>query len=92
MVTVLEREIETGGSASSSSTPNENGTGSNAGQARASGVEEHVTSAHARPGHGDAGGGGGEKKKREYTAKQMEVVKRVKGCKQYEYYEILAGE
>lgn len=88
MITIIEREIETGGSASGSNMPN--GTGATAG--RASGVEEHVTSAHSRPGRA-AGGGGGEKpKKREYTVQQMEVVKRVKGCKHHEYYEILSCE
>ncbi|KAG7093677.1 hypothetical protein E1B28_007335 [Marasmius oreades] len=38
--------------------------------------------------NGTAGGLGGEK--REYTAEQMEVVRRVRSCKVTEYYEILA--
>lgn len=55
-------------------------------------MEEHVTSAHHRSTAG-AGGSGGEKpKKREFTAKQMEIVKRVKTCKHHEYYAILSGE
>ena len=89
MITILEREIESGGSGSSSA-PN-----GSASTAKASGVEEHVTNAHARPGHTastTASGAGEKAKKREYTPKQMEVVKRVKGCKHHEYYEILAGE
>jgi len=106
MITIVEREIEIGGSGSGSGSTTPNGTGAGTGtgaanEARASGVEEHVTSARPRPGHsGTASGsagvnriGAGEKpKKREYTVKQMEVVKRVKGCKHHEYYEILSGE
>ncbi|KAG2128582.1 hypothetical protein DEU56DRAFT_891182 [Suillus clintonianus] len=38
--------------------------------------------------NGTAGGMGGEK--REFTAEQLKVVKRVKGCKVTEYYEILS--
>jgi DnaJ family protein B protein 12 len=97
MITIIEREIETGGSGSSTPSPMPNGSGT-----RASGVEEHVTSAHSRPGHGTGTGtGSGKEKKveeekgkgkREYTAKQMEVVVRVKKCKHHEYYEILACE
>jgi DnaJ family protein B protein 12 len=95
MITIIEREIETGGSSSSSgSNANAGSNGTNTG-ARASGVEEHVTSAHARPGHGSAKVKVDEKekekpKKREYTTKQMEVVMRVKKCKHHEYYDILA--
>lgn len=70
---------------------------------KASGVEEHVTSAHQRPGHASSSTGAGpsrpaaaakdeKPKKREYTVKQLEVVKRVKSCKGHQYYEILAGE
>jgi len=92
LVTILEREISTGGS--SSSGPSENGSASNSrqnGAAKASGVEEHVTSAHARPGHGAAPPKEAAPKKREYTAKQLDVVKRVNSCRHHEYYEILAG-
>jgi DnaJ family protein B protein 12 len=39
-------------------------------------------------GNGTAGGIGGEK--REYTAEQATVVRRVRGCKVTEYYEILS--
>ncbi|KAK1922417.1 endoplasmic reticulum protein [Papiliotrema laurentii] len=92
MVTVIEREIESGGSSStaaSTSPPTPNG-GGNGSTAKATGVEEHITSARARPGHADKQPE--PSKKREYTAKQMEVVKRVKACKHHEYYEILAVE
>ncbi|KAF8916345.1 hypothetical protein CPB85DRAFT_1290959 [Mucidula mucida] len=43
---------------------------------------------HRNASHGTAGGMGGEK--REYTAEQVTIVKRVRGCKVTEYYEILA--
>jgi DnaJ family protein B protein 12 len=98
-------------SSSPAPTPNEEAGPSGAGsrsRATASGVEEHMTSAHARPGHapksgttaaggagsgaGAAGSGSDKGKKREYTVKQMEVVKRVKTCQHHQYYEILAGE
>ncbi|WVR09205.1 hypothetical protein IAU60_006267 [Kwoniella sp. DSM 27419] len=112
LVVVIEREIESGGSSSTSTggaspapsapasgagTPN----GASAGKAKATGVEEHVTSAHSRPGHGAKPAAASTSststatpapKKREYTAKQLEVVKRVKACKQHAYYEILAVE
>lgn len=98
MVTIVEREIESGGSSSTAgtgtSTPNGPSTPNGAAggsSARASGVEEHITSAKSRPGHHTDSGAGDKGKKREYTAKQMEVVKRVKGCKGHQYYEILAG-
>ena len=90
MITIIQREIDTGGSASASESKTPNGAGDS--PARASGVEEHVTSAHHRPGHGTAAGAGDKPKKREFTPKQIEVVKRVKGCKHHEYYEILAGK
>jgi DnaJ family protein B protein 12 len=102
MVTIVEREISI--STSSSSTQNgsaaaSSGTSTPQAQGKASGVEEHVTSAHQRPGHKSAPGGanaeasgsGSGSKKREYTPKQMEVVKRVKSCQHHEYYKILAG-
>ncbi|WVW79090.1 hypothetical protein I302_101054 [Kwoniella bestiolae CBS 10118] len=103
MVIAIEREIESGGSGSGTSTPTPGSStpnGDAGSKAKASGVEEHLTSAHSRPGHGtksttsatnkESAGAGGSKKS--YTAKQMEVVKRVKGCKHHEYYEILAVE
>lgn len=91
MVSIIEREIESGGSSSTSSTspptPN-NGT-----SARTTGVEEHITNARPRPGHSSTPAGGDDKgKKREYTSKQLEIVKRVKSCKHHEYYEILSSK
>lgn len=65
-----------------------------------SATEEHPSASGAKQRHpqknasankpkaqGTAGGAGGEK--REYTAEQGAVVKRVKSCKVTEYYEIL---
>ncbi|EEB90592.1 hypothetical protein MPER_11179 [Moniliophthora perniciosa FA553] len=79
--------------ASGSSSANENTATS------ASGAEAHPSASGAKHRHthksdsqsnlnGTAGGLGGEK--REYTAEQMDVVKRVRACKVTEYYEILA--
>lgn len=79
LVSIVTREIAVGGT---SSQPEASSS-----KAKASGVEEHVTSAQQRPGHTAESSA---PKKREYTAKQIEVVKRVKGCKAHEYYEILA--
>lgn len=97
MVTIVEREISTSsqnGSAPSASA-SASGTSTPA-QGKASGVEEHVTSAHQRPGKsasaGNAEASGSGTKKREYTPKQAEVVKRVKSCQHHEYYKILAGQ
>ncbi|OCF44945.1 endoplasmic reticulum protein [Kwoniella heveanensis CBS 569] len=120
LITIIEREIETGGTAnagtsgsanasgspspspapSQSSAPTPNGTGptTNSKATKATGVEEHVTSAHSRPGHGSSekkaepSSSTSTAKKREFTPKQLEVVKRVKACKHHEYYEILAVE
>jgi DnaJ family protein B protein 12 len=56
-------------------------------------VEEHITSAHQRKtASASAEASGSGSKKREFTPKQMEVVKRVKSCQHHEYYKILAGE
>jgi DnaJ family protein B protein 12 len=63
-------------------------------QGKASGVEEHVTSAQRRTAASTSKPAetkeGGEKKA--YTAKQIEVVARVKRCRHHAYYEILAVE
>lgn len=96
MVTIVEREIKVteNGSASTSAS----GTSTPTAQGKASGVEEHVTSAHQRPGHktaassSNAEASGSGTKKREYTTKQIEVVKRVKSCQHHEYYQILSCE
>lgn len=53
----------------------------------AAGIKHRHTQSKAN-GNGTAGGLGGEK--REYTADQANVVKRVRSCKVTEYYEILA--
>jgi DnaJ family protein B protein 12 len=59
-----------------------------------SSTETHPSAAGAKHRHttsttnGTAGGSGGEK--REYTAEQHAVVKRVRACKVTEYYEILS--
>ena len=96
MVTIVEREISV--SSTNGSAPASSGASTPQGTAKASGVEEHVTSAHQRPGHKTAAGAanaeasGSGTKKREYTPKQMEVVKRVKSCQHHEYYKILAGK
>jgi DnaJ family protein B protein 12 len=96
MVTIIERDIAK--SETSGSTAESSGTSTPQTKAKATGVEEHVTSAHQRPGHKTATGGanaeasGSGTKKREYTPKQMEVVKRVKSCQHHEYYKILAGK
>ena len=99
MITIVEKEISISesksGSSPEASTSNGPGTPNggpstpstpNGTSARASGVEEHLSSAHARRHHPEETG-----KKREYTVKQMEVVTRVKKCKHHEYYEILSG-
>ncbi|KAK0239145.1 hypothetical protein EDD85DRAFT_829192 [Armillaria nabsnona] len=48
----------------------------------------NASSSSSSMGNGTAGGIGGEK--REYTAEQISVVKRVRSCKVTEYYEILS--
>ncbi|KAG2338592.1 DnaJ-domain-containing protein [Suillus weaverae] len=83
---------EASGSSSSSteagpSTPNGNA------QASSSSTETHPSASGAKhrntgSANGTAGGMGGEK--REFTAEQLKVVKRVKACKVTEYYEILS--
>lgn len=89
MVQIIEEEMA---SYSSSSAPaageSEKPATASTSSAKASGVEEHVTSARHR--HTDKS----EKKdeKRQYTAKQMEVVTRVKRCGHTAYYQILSSE
>ncbi|KAH7915293.1 hypothetical protein BJ138DRAFT_1077745 [Hygrophoropsis aurantiaca] len=69
---------------------------SNAQASSSSGAETHPSASGAKQRHtangsaggGTAGGMGGEK--REFTAEQVKVVKRVKACKVTEYYDILA--
>lgn len=112
MVSILQREIsvseqtEGSGSTAASGTSTPNAAAGSSSSTKASGVEEHLSSAKQRAGHAKptsaassagtsaaAAAAAAEKsKKREYTPKQMEVVKRVKACKQHAYYEILSGE
>ncbi|KAJ6581580.1 hypothetical protein B0H19DRAFT_1207484 [Mycena capillaripes] len=78
--------------AEAESTSSANGAG---GPSTSSSTETHPSAAGAKhrnvngaKGNGTAGGIGGEK--REYTAEQATVVRRVRGCKVTEYYEILS--
>lgn len=82
--------------------PSSSSASASASTSTSSAAEEHPSAAgtkHRRPQknagsngsaqpNGTAGGIGGEK--REYTAEQGEVVRRVRACKVTEYYEILA--
>ncbi|KAJ7654424.1 hypothetical protein DFH06DRAFT_1282345 [Mycena polygramma] len=70
-----------GGPSSSSSTSTET-------HPSAAGSKHRSTGSSSAKGNGTAGGIGGEK--REYTAEQATVVRRVRGCKVTEYYEILS--
>lgn len=87
MVQIIEEEMSS--YTSSSSGPAESEKPAGGSTAKATGVEEHVTSARHR--HTEKKE---EKKdeKRQYTTKQMEVVTRVKRCGHTAYYSILAGE
>ena len=91
MVQIIEEEMSTYSSSSNGPADSEKSAAGAAGgsKAKATGVEEHVTSARHR--HTEKKE---EKKeeKRQYTAKQMEVVTRVKRCGHTAYYSILAGE
>jgi DnaJ family protein B protein 12 len=80
---------EASGSSSSSGPSTSNGNA----QASSSSTETHPSASGAKhrstgSANGTAGGMGGEK--REFTAEQLKVVKRVKACKTTEYYEILS--
>jgi len=78
-------------SSSSSSRPTDSAPFSSGAEARpaaAGGAKQR----HAEPAAsaGPRTGGGGTTEKREYTKENVAVVKRVRGCKVTEYYEILA--
>jgi DnaJ family protein B protein 12 len=105
MVALIEREMsnaEANGASSSSAagappTPSPRpSAGASSSSARATGVEEHLTSAHTRhpkkQASTETGSDSDKGKKREYTVKQLEVVTRIKRCRDHQYYEILAGE
>ncbi|KAI5995543.1 hypothetical protein EDD15DRAFT_2254799 [Pisolithus albus] len=57
-------------------------------QASSSATQTHPSAAGSKPRSTDATRAAG-KEKREYTVEQLKVVKRVKGCKITDYYEIL---
>ncbi|KIK48316.1 hypothetical protein CY34DRAFT_72264 [Suillus luteus UH-Slu-Lm8-n1] len=83
---------EASGSSSSSAGAGPSTSNGNA-QASSSSTETHPSASGAKhrstgSANGTAGGMGGEK--REFTAEQLKVVKRVKACKVTEYYEILS--
>ncbi|KAG2075662.1 DnaJ-domain-containing protein [Suillus decipiens] len=83
---------EASGSSSSSAGSGPSTSNGNA-QASSSSTETHPSASGAKhratgSANGTAGGMGGEK--REFTAEQLNVVKRVKACKVTEYYEILS--
>ncbi|KAG1880522.1 hypothetical protein C8R48DRAFT_588458 [Suillus tomentosus] len=83
---------EASGSSSSSAGAGPSTSNGNA-QASSSSTETHPSASGAKhrstgSANGTAGGMGGEK--REFTAEQVKVVKRVKACKVTEYYEILS--
>jgi DnaJ family protein B protein 12 len=82
LLSIIESEL----SSSSSNPPNQQTQGA------ASGAEAHASSSGARQRGASTPNSnpGGEEKKRDYTPEQIAVVKRVRGCKITEYYEILA--
>ncbi|CAK9786787.1 DnaJ-domain-containing protein [Cutaneotrichosporon oleaginosum] len=106
MVLLIQEELATfsssagsgAESASEARSPPTSGAATPTPSAKASGVEEHVTSARQRGAAGAAekkkaaADKATEKPKAQYTAKQLEVVTRVKRCRHHAYYEILAVE
>jgi DnaJ family protein B protein 12 len=82
--------------ASINASPSSSSGSTSASTSTSSAAEEHPSAAGTKHRHpqkspssnGTSGGIGGEK--REYTAEQREVVRRVQACKSTEYYEILA--
>jgi hypothetical protein len=73
-----------------SETPSSSTSSATESHPSASGTHQRHTSSNSNAktnGNGTAGGIGGEK--REYTQEQHSVVKRVRGCKVTQYYEIL---
>ena len=91
---LLKKSIETSAAAAESAGPS-SGTGTsngNATTASSSSTEAHPSSAGTKrrgdaKAEGTAGGMNGEK--REYTAEQVNIVKRVRACKPTDYYGIL---
>ncbi|KAI0061012.1 DnaJ-domain-containing protein [Artomyces pyxidatus] len=80
--------------ASSSSSSAASSSGSGPSTSFTSGTETHPSATGAKHRHAGSSAGsaanGTPEKKREYTAENVAVVKRVRGCKVTEYYEILA--
>ncbi|KAJ7890463.1 DnaJ domain-containing protein [Mycena olivaceomarginata] len=74
--------------AASASSNGAGATGTETHPSAAGAKQRHAAGSSSSKGNGTAGGIGGEK--REYTAEQGAVVRRVRGCKVTEYYEILA--
>lgn len=92
MVSLIERDIASGAGADAGAGPS--ASAGTSGGTRASGVEEHITHAQQRK-RPSAPSPAAEKpaeKKRQYTTKQLEVVARIRKCRDHEYYEILASE
>jgi DnaJ family protein B protein 12 len=89
-VRLLESLVAAEASGSAGAGPS---TANGSAQASSSSTETHPSASGAKQrntgsANGTAGGMGGDK--REFTAEQVNVVKRVKACKVTEYYEILS--
>ncbi|KAI9456953.1 hypothetical protein HD554DRAFT_2026361 [Boletus coccyginus] len=89
---ILKESIESAAAAAKSAGPSSGTTNANATTASSSSTETHPSAAGTKrrasaKAEGTAGGMNGEK--REYTADQLNVVKRVRACKATDYYEIL---
>lgn len=89
---LLKQFIESAAAAAASAGPSSSTGTSNATSASSSSTETHPSASGAKrrgdaKAEGTAGGMNGEK--REYTAEQLNVVKRVRACKPTDYYEIL---
>ncbi|KAF8845043.1 DnaJ-domain-containing protein [Paxillus ammoniavirescens] len=89
----LRESIETAAAGESAGPSSSTSTANGKAQASTSSMETNPSAAGAKhrssaKADGTAGGINGEK--REYTADQLNVVKRVKSCKVTDYYEILA--
>jgi DnaJ homolog subfamily B member 12 len=91
LLSIIESDISSPSASSSDGT-------SSQGASTASGAEAHASASETRrrhtssaaPANGSVGGTGAAEKKREYTAEQHAVVKRVRACKITDYYEILS--
>jgi DnaJ family protein B protein 12 len=89
----LRESIEAAAAGESAGPSSSTSTANGKAQASSSSTETNPSAAGAKhrggaKADGTAGGINGEK--REYTAEQLNVVKRVKSCKVTDYYEILA--